>query len=93
MANITIAELPYVTLPMTGNEDIPIMQAGVAKRMKPSDVAAFQGAYIKQDGTVAFSADQSLGGKNLKNLGAPVDDNDAVRKIDIAELYWDEEGW
>jgi pectin methylesterase-like acyl-CoA thioesterase len=38
------------------------------------------GGDIRSDGTVPFAADESMGGFLLKNLGAPVDADDATRK-------------
>jgi hypothetical protein len=38
-------------------------------------------AVIQADGGQAFTADQSMGGSKLTNLGAPTGDNDAARKI------------
>lgn len=39
--------------------------------------------FIKSDGSVAFGADQSMGGFKLTNLAAPVSANDAARKADV----------
>lgn len=38
---------------------------------------------IMPDGSVPFTGDQSLGGHRLTDLGAPVNPNDVVRKVDI----------
>ncbi len=38
---------------------------------------------IMPDGSVPFTGDQSLGGHKLTDLGAPVNPNDASRKVDI----------
>ena len=38
---------------------------------------------VLRDGTQAFTGDQSMGGNRLTNLAAPVDANDAARKIDV----------
>lgn len=38
---------------------------------------------IKPDGLVPFTGDQSLGGHRLTDLGAAVNPNDVVRKVDI----------
>ena len=38
---------------------------------------------IKKDGSVAFTADQSMNGNKLTDLAAPSDPNDAARKIDV----------
>jgi hypothetical protein len=39
--------------------------------------------FIQRDGSVAFTADQSLGGFKLTNLAAPTNPNDAARKADV----------
>lgn len=38
---------------------------------------------IKRDGSVAVTGDFDFGSHQIKNLAAPVDDNDAVRKADL----------
>ncbi|MFA5815732.1 MAG: tail fiber domain-containing protein [Bacteroidales bacterium] len=40
-------------------------------------------SFIKKEGTVAFTADQSMGNFKLTNLAAPISANDAARLIDI----------
>lgn len=42
--------------------------------------------FIKRDGTVAFTADQSLGGFKLTNVAAPVAGTDAVNKTYVDSL-------
>lgn len=42
--------------------------------------------FIRRDGTLDFTGDQSMGLHRLTNLGAPVDDNDAVRLIDLNSI-------
>ena len=39
--------------------------------------------FIQRGGSVAFTADQSMGGFKLTNLAAPVSANDAARKADV----------
>lgn len=78
-----IDDLPPVTLPMTGNENVMVSQAGIAKRMKTEDFFAIFQGYVKIDGSTAFGGNQSMGSHNLKDLAAPLDDNDAVRLIDV----------
>lgn len=39
--------------------------------------------FIKSDGSVEFTASQSMGGNKLTDVGAPSDQNDAVRLIDL----------
>lgn len=93
-AKITIDSLPPVTLPLTGNENILVSQAGVAKVMKPGDVQAFAGNYIKQDGTLPFTGNQSMGGFQLKNIGAPIDNADATRLQDLYDqTVWKSIDW
>lgn len=41
------------------------------------------GIFIKQDGTVAFTGNENMGGFLLKNLGTAVDQQDAVRLVDL----------
>jgi hypothetical protein len=48
-----------------------------------SNTAAEGDDVIFHNGTVAFSADQSMGGFKLTNLGAPTAANDAARKTDV----------
>lgn len=45
-----------------------------------SQDTAIDAAYVRQDGTKAFSGDQSMGGFRLTNLGAPTAGADAVSK-------------
>jgi len=40
-------------------------------------------SYIKSDGTRPFSGNQSMNNNRLTNVAAPVNDNDAARKIDL----------
>lgn len=88
--NKWIDDLPDVTLPMTGNENIMVSQAGFAKKMKPGDFAAIGSGYIKIDGTIAFTGNQSMGGNILTNLAEPLRDNDAVRLVDLLRVGgWD----
>jgi hypothetical protein len=39
--------------------------------------------FVQADGSVTFTADQSMGGFKLTNLAAPVNPNDAARKTDV----------
>ena len=41
---------------------------------------------FKRDGSVEATNDLNLDGHQLKNIGTPVDDSDAVRKVDLDEL-------
>jgi hypothetical protein len=38
---------------------------------------------IQRDGSVAFTADQSMGNNKITNLAAPIAGNDAARKVDL----------
>lgn len=80
---IKVDDLPPVTLPLTGNENIPVFQAGVAKRMHPGDYPAVVDGFVKIDGSTPFGGDQSMGGYRLTELGEPVEDDDGIRKIDL----------
>lgn len=42
--------------------------------------------FIRRDGTLDFTGNQSMGLHRLTDLGAPVDDNDAVRLIDLNSI-------
>ncbi len=42
--------------------------------------------YIKADGSVAFSGNQSMGSQRLTNVAAPVNPNDVVRLADLNNL-------
>lgn len=90
-----IPDLPKVTLPMTGNEDILVNQAGVDKRMKPGDVAAFQGDYIKADGSIDFKGDQSMAGFKLTEVHDGEDEEDAVnlKQLNEKSLKWAGIAW
>ena len=47
------------------------------------DLKANENEVIKKDGSVDYTADQSLAGNKLTNLGTPTNDNDAARKVDV----------
>jgi hypothetical protein len=46
-------------------------------------------AYIRADGTRAFTGDQSMGGQKLTDLGAPVAGSDAARLADVDDRRTD----
>ncbi len=48
--------------------------------------------YILADGTRAFSGDQSMGGNQITNVGAPGAGTDAARLVDIEDEMDDHEG-
>ncbi len=64
------------------------------KQIKASTVAdaTLVLSYTKEDGTRAFTGDQSMGTNKLTNLAAPIGENDAARKVDVdaiaAGLAW-----
>lgn len=89
-----IDDLPPVTLPMTGNELIPVSQAGVVKVMKPGDYPAVVDGFVKIDGSTPFGGDQSMGGFRLTELGKPVENNDGIRLIDLHnKTVWKTAEW
>jgi len=45
-----------------------------------SEISTINSNAIVKDGSVVFTADQSMGGFKVTNLAAPTDDNDAARK-------------
>lgn len=62
------------------------------KKAKQSNVASSLGVILK-DGTVAFTGDQSMGGNQITNLGAPVLGTDAVTKDYADALVGTTTGW
>lgn len=63
-----------------GNLAATDVQAALNELQSDIDARALDSAVIKKDGSVAFTADQSMGGFKLTNLAAPSAANDAVRK-------------
>jgi len=63
-----------------GNLAATDVQAALDELQSDVDTRALDSAVIKKDGSVAFTADQSMGGFKLTNLAAPSAANDAVRK-------------
>jgi len=59
--------------------DTQISASAAIATSKLADGAIF----IKSDGSVAFTADQSMGGNKLTNLAAPISANDAARLTDV----------
>jgi len=47
-----------------------------------------EGAYIKKDGTVAFTADQSMGSKKIINLASGVNAGDAVNMSQLSDVAY-----
>lgn len=64
--------------------NLAIVNADVAAGAAIASTKLADGAnWIKKDGSVAFTADQSMGNKKLTDLAAPISANDAARLIDI----------
>ena len=64
--------------------NLAIVNADVASGAGIASTKLADGAnWIKKDGSVAFTADQSMGNHKLTNLGAPLSANDAARLIDV----------
>ena len=64
--------------------NLAIVDADVASGAAIATSKLADGAnFIKKDGSVAHTGDQSMGGFKLTNLAAPVSANDAARLIDI----------
>jgi hypothetical protein len=55
--------------------------------------AILETPYIKADGTRAFTGDQSMGGNQLTNLGAPAGANDATTKAFVEALVYGARTW
>lgn len=64
----------------SGNLAATEVQAALNELQSDIDSRALDSAVIKKDGSVAFTADQSMGGFKLTNLAAPSGANDAARK-------------
>ncbi|RYE13842.1 MAG: hypothetical protein EOP51_29110, partial [Sphingobacteriales bacterium] len=65
-------------------ENLGIVNADVASGAAIATSKLAEGAdFIQRDGTVAYTADQSMGNNKLTNLAAPVSPNDAVRLVDL----------
>lgn len=89
-----VDDLPPVTLPMTGNENIMVSQAGVMKIMKPGDFPATVDGYIKGDGSTPFSGDQSMSGNRITNIGSAAGPADAAKWGDVINLVsWTGNEW
>jgi len=64
--------------------NLAIVDADVASGAAISTNKLADGAnFVKRDGSVSFTADQSMGNNKLIDLAAPVNPNDAVRLIDL----------
>jgi len=68
-------------------ENLQIANADVAAGAAIASSKLADGAnFTKKDGSVAFIADQSMGGFKLTNLAAPVSANDAARLVDLQNV-------
>ncbi len=63
-----------------GNLAATDVQAALNELQSDIDTRALDADVIKKDGSVAFTADQSMGGNQLTNLGAPSASSDAATK-------------
>ncbi len=64
--------------------NLAIVNSDVAEGAAIASSKLADGAnWIKKDGSVAFTADQSMGNHKLTNLAAPVSANDAARLVDV----------
>lgn len=70
----------------SGNLAATDVQAALNELQSDVDTRALDSAVIKKNGSVAFTADQSMGGFKLTNLAAPTADNDAARKKYVDDL-------
>lgn len=65
-------------------ENLQIVDSDIASGANISTSKLAEGAdFIQRDGSVAYIADQSMGGFKLTNLGSPTNPNDAARLVDI----------
>jgi len=64
----------------SGNLAATDVQAALNELQSDVDSRALDSAVIKKDGSVAFTADQSMGGFKLTSLAAPVSSSDAATK-------------
>lgn len=63
-----------------GNLAATDVQGALNELQSDVDTRALDSAVIKKDGSVAFTADQSMGGFKLTNVGAPTTGSDAANK-------------
>ena len=75
----------------------PLPTGGGTKPVDSEDIDGAVGSiYVKADGTVAFTADQSMGDNQLTNVGTPSADTDACTKgyadsivpTNTGQTYW-----
>ena len=64
-------------------KDLTISGAQIASGTVSTDKLTDGAKILLSDGTVSLADDLNLGNNQIKNVGAPVDDNDAVRKTDL----------
>lgn len=64
----------------SGNLAATDVQSALNELQSDIDTRALDADVIKKDGSVAFTADQSMGGNQLTNVGAPIASSDAATK-------------
>lgn len=77
-AEVTRATAAEGTL--TTNLAAEVARATAAEGALDTRVTSIEGSYIKKDGSVAYTADQSMASNKLTNVGTPVDNGDAANK-------------
>lgn len=77
-AEATRAQAAEATLTSAVNAEATRAQG--AEAALDGRVTAVEGSMIKKDGSVAFTADQSMNGNKLTNVANPVDNGDAANK-------------
>lgn len=64
----------------SGNLAATDVQSALNELQSDIDTRALDADVIKKDGSVAFTGDQSMGGNQLTNVGAPIASSDAATK-------------
>src|SRR6478735_2664901 len=85
MSDTPISGLPAQS-PVSTSAIVPIVQGGATKRATVADLLAAGGGTIKPDGSVAFTADQSLGGHRILSGAAAVAADDFTIKSQVEAL-------
>lgn len=70
MSNVKISELPVATLPLTGTEVLPIVQAGVTNKVSVSNLSSATkiNNFTGDNVTVAFTLSASPANENATNV-------------------------
>jgi len=70
MSNVKISELPVATLPLTGAEELPIVQAGVTNKVSVSNLSSATkiNNFTGNGATVAFTLLASPANENATNV-------------------------